>query len=135
MPNIKGLEGIITAGELLQLIDEQQYVPKIVAQSRKNAHGPSNWDNITDGDFGRFFDFSIEPLNDLEKIVYAQSEAALQWCYKFLPADMPRYRSHGFVITNDYIDSVIRRMERAGLIDEQTYFEDMSQRGQWGDEG
>jgi hypothetical protein len=127
-------DGVLTAADLLKLLDEQKDTNPLRELSLRNASGPHKWDQITDGDYGRFFDFAVQRLNDVEKIICAHSEAALQWCYCHLPADIPRYRSHGFVVENAYVEQVITRMERDGLIDEQQYFEDMSQAGQWREE-
>lgn len=81
--------------------------------------GPNRWSEVTRGDFGRFYDFEVVPRRNGQKVFRADSEAALQWCYRFLPEDCPRYEVDGFIIDWD-IDAVILEAERHGLVDRAT---------------
>ena len=86
-----------------------------LSRPRLPVAGPNNWDEVTEGDYGQFYDFECID----KRIFYAVSEAALQWCYRNLPEDCPRYRDRGFVVEDD-LPQVVQGAEFAGLVDKAT---------------
>jgi len=81
--------------------------------------GPNGWDLITDKDFGNEFDFELYE-NYHTTVFYPVSKAALQWSYRFLPSDCPRWRGVGFVVENRFIALVCRqaRMDKLVSLDD-----------------
>lgn len=82
--------------------------------------GPNGWDEITPSDFGPEWDYELE--NHITKwIVTPVSKAALEWCGAHLPADAPRWGSHGFVIEAECLSRVVKDMGRDGLMSPEEY--------------
>ena len=82
--------------------------------------GPNRWDEITEADLGENYDFEVLDHGDII-VIHPESEAALQWCYRHLPADCPRWGARGFAIEQKYSGAVIAGMERDGLVSEDDY--------------
>jgi hypothetical protein len=82
--------------------------------------GPNNWDNIEGSDFGPEHDFE---LNDQGTIWLFTpiSNAALQWCYKHLPEDAPRWGHCSYVVEHRYIEDIVAGAKRDGLMSEADY--------------
>lgn len=95
----------------------------------KQPPGPNGWDLITEADFGTDFDFELYE-NYHTTVFYPVSKAALQWSYRFLPSDSPRWRGVGFVIENRFIDLVCRqaRMDKLVSLDDALHEEQEKQR-------
>lgn len=91
--------------------------------------GPNNWSEVTDGDFGQFYDFEVLDTTDDRKIVYAASEAALQWCYAHLPEDCPRWRDTGFIVDGD-VGRILNHMDRDKLVDRR--YAEAKEQEAWG---
>ena len=91
--------------------------------------GPNNWDEITKEDFGNEFDFELYEFEDTT-VFYPVSKAALQWAYRFLPGDCPRWRGVGFVIENEWIGLICRqaRMDKLVSLDDAENEEQDKQR-------
>jgi len=71
---------------------------------------------ITDGDYGQFFDFETYALEDGRYVFYADSEAAWKWITGFMPNCQPRYKDRGFIIDH-HIERLVERAEKAKLTD------------------
>lgn len=84
---------------------------KVLAQ----PPGPNSWDTITKADYGNEFDFELYEREDTT-VFYPVSRAALQFCYRFLPADCPRWRGIGFVVENEWIDLIVRQARHYKLV-------------------
>ncbi len=82
--------------------------------------GPNNWDNIKPSDFGPEHDYELLDHGDTV-VFFPISEAGLQWCYKVLPEDTPRWGSKGFVIEAEYIDLLCRAARENNLMSEDEY--------------
>ena len=91
--------------------------------------GPNSWDQITKDDFGNEFDFELYEFENTT-VFYPVSRAALQWGYRFLPADCDRWRGVGFKVENQYIDLVVRqaRIDKLVLLDDALHEEQEKQR-------
>ena len=87
--------------------------------------GPNTWDQVTAADFGFSFDYIIERHGN-RVVIDPTSHAALQWCYKHLPEDCPRWGKLGFVIERQYIDPILHAMARDGLLSEEEYVFNMT---------
>ena len=84
--------------------------------------GPNNWDEVGPSDFGPEQDFDLEDAGSLT-IIYPVSNAALQWLYRHLPEDCPRWGAKGFAIETNYVRDIIRAMKRDRLMSYQDYLE------------
>ena len=82
--------------------------------------GPNNWDNIQPEDFGPEHDFELFDHGSIW-IFFPISEAALQWCYKHLPEDCPRWGAKGFAIEHRYIEDIVAGARRDNLMSERDY--------------
>ena len=82
--------------------------------------GPNRWSEITPDDYGNLFDYRIIRRGG-NSIIDPASEAARQWCFRFLPADCPRWGSEGFVIETKYVAEVLEAMARDKLLSEDDY--------------
>lgn len=92
----------------------------LIAKHLNNIEGPNTWDQIGPEDFGPQHDFDLE--NHITTVVLdCYSNAALQWCYKHLPEDCPRWGATGFVIESHYIEGIILAMEVDGLMSRTAY--------------
>lgn len=80
--------------------------------------GPNSWDEVGPGDFGPEHDFEIQIVHRTEPLSVFKpvSSAALQWCYRFLPANCPRYGERSFVVKNKWIDLVCRQARHDNLM-------------------
>jgi len=100
----------------------------------RKAIGPNEWDSITNEDYGFSFDYILENHGN-RTVIDPTSRAALQWLYRYLPADCPRWGAHGFVVESDTVPMITAHMERDGLLSENEYVERMNeedeQRRQW----
>jgi len=88
--------------------------------------GPNDWDNISANDFGSSYDYELIEIGDTV-IFYPVSNAALQWCYKYLPEDLDRWGSKGFVIEATNIDTVIAGAKRDNLMSEAEFDQAMNE--------
>jgi len=79
--------------------------------------GPNNWSEVTEGDFGRFYDFEVVSLRDGRNVFRAASEAALQWAYAYLPENIDRYEADGFILERGMLDSVLQMAGICKLVD------------------
>jgi len=82
--------------------------------------GPNNWDDIQAEDFGPEEDFELHDHGSIW-IFYPVSNAALQWCYKKLPEDAPRWGAKGYAIEARYIEDIVAGARRDGLMSEKDY--------------
>ena len=82
--------------------------------------GANNWDNITAADYGNCFDYIILRRGG-NTVIDPTSEAALQWLYRHLPEDCPRYGGQGFVIESEFVHDVLESMAVNGLLSEDDY--------------
>lgn len=87
--------------------------------------GINKWDAITPEDFGFEFDFIIERHGSMT-VLDPTSEAALQWMYKHLPADCPRWGKLGFCVETQYVGDVLERMACDGLLTEDDFILNMN---------
>ena len=88
--------------------------------------------NPTGSGFGIYkkqHDFRIQPEGNL-CIIWADSEAALLWCYDNLPEEVDRWCANGFAIETRYIEPVVAGMERDGLTMNSDAEEELT-REQW----
>lgn len=73
-------------------------------------------------DFGPCYDYRLIPLDD-HTAIYAASEAALQWLYKYLPEWIDRVSDKGFKVETRWVGMITRQMRDAGLISVDEYME------------
>ena len=83
--------------------------------------GPNEWEKITKSDFSFSFDYIVQPLDPKRVIIDPTSNAALQWLYKHLPQDCPRYGTLGFIVEKKYAPAILERMNKDGLFSEAEY--------------
>ena len=95
-----------------------------IANPLRTAPGPNNWPAARDKK-GRDFDYWVTDQGTIS-ILYPVCEAALQWCYKHLPEDCPRWGAVGFAIETNYIGDILERMREDGLLSEDEYVENMN---------
>ena len=88
--------------------------------------GPNEWEKITKSDFSFSFDYIVENHGSIT-IIDPTSEAALQWLYRFLPEDCPRWGKLGFAIETNYVGQILEAMSADGLKSESDYVEWMHQ--------
>lgn len=88
--------------------------------AKRDQPGPNAWDFCKDRPetFGPQEDFWYWPDNG---IVYAVSQAALNWCYCKLPADIDRYEINGFVVGKEWVTFIVHRMRQDKLMSRQDY--------------
>lgn len=82
--------------------------------------GPNNWDAITSADFSQDFDYIIERHGN-RTVIDPTSKAALQWLYRHMPADCPRWGKWGYVIETMHVGEILERMAEDGLMSEDDY--------------
>ena len=82
--------------------------------------GPNQWDSVTNDDFGFSFDYIIERHGSVT-ILDPTSRAALQWFYRHLPEDCPRWGKLGFAVESNYVNDVLEGLARDGLLSEEDY--------------
>ena len=87
--------------------------------------GPNEWDKVTEGDFGLSFDYITEAHGNLT-VLDPTSRAALQWLYRHLPEDCPRFGKLGFIVETEYVPAILERMSQDGLLSEADYEEAMN---------
>lgn len=75
----------------------------------KTSPGPNRWDEITKDDFAKDFDYVINRQGSIT-VIDCLSEAALQWCYRHLPEDCPRWGARGFAIEWRFAADIIKGM-------------------------
>ncbi len=96
---------------------EQQNATNLSLVSK---HGASKWENIQPGDFGPSYDFELE--NHINKfIITPVSNAAVQWLYRYLPSDCPRWGACGYVVETRYLQSIVNHMRRDRLMSPDDY--------------
>lgn len=107
-----------TEADLLRQLNEYELNPL------KTKPGPNLWETVKldTRNYGRDYDFEIYDHGDTF-VVYPTCEAALQWCYRFLPEDCPRWGAKGFVV--EQTDLIVRQMREHGLISEEEYASNM----------
>lgn len=91
--------------------------------------GPNEWDDITKDDFSFSFDYIIERHVDIT-VLDPTSRAALQWMYRHLPEDCPRWGKLGFCIENEHVGQILEHMAADGLMSESQYVEAMNEEQQ-----
>jgi hypothetical protein len=94
-----------------------------------NAIGPNNWDAITPDDFGYSFDYIAEDHGSIV-VLDPTSKAALEWMYRHLPEDCPRWGKLGFCVERNYVADVLAGMSRDGLLSEFDYERAMNEEQQ-----
>lgn len=87
--------------------------------------GPNSWDSVKDDPnmFATEHDFELYDQGDVV-VFYPISEAALQYGYRFLPEDCPRWGAKGFVVDAKEIDLFCRQARDTkpyGLISEEDF--------------
>ena len=89
--------------------------------------GPNKWDEVKDKDdaHGRCYDYEVYD-HDSIVVIYPTCEAALQWCYKHLPEECPRWGAQGFAIERRYVGDILEGMKRDGLMSEDEYVDAMN---------
>jgi hypothetical protein len=87
--------------------------------------GINEWDDITDADFGLSFDYIVEDHGSIV-VLDPTSRAALQWFYKHLPADCPRWGKLGYCVERNYVSDILEGLKRDGLYSEAEYVEAMN---------
>ncbi len=85
-----------------------------------STDGVNSWDAITKADFGFSFDYIIERHGSIT-VLDPTSKAAMEWLYKHLPADCPRWGKLGFAIESNYVGEILERMADDGLMSEEEY--------------
>ena len=96
-----------------------------IAEFPKCKAGPNRWSEITEGDYGRLFDYRILRRGGMT-VIDPCSEACLQYLYRFLPEDCPRWGSEGFVIESKYIGEILEHMAVNKLLSEDDYLYSMA---------
>lgn len=81
--------------------------------------GPNSWDEITPDDYGKEYDYIIERHGN-RTVIDPVSKAAVQWCYRFLPEDAPRWGA-GFVLDTARVSPILDRMACAELVSDEEY--------------
>ena len=97
-----------------------------LAEALACTDGINEWDSITDADFGFSFDYIVEPHGSIT-VLDPTSRAALQWLYKHLPADCPRWGKLGYAVETNYVSDILEGMAEAGLKSEDEYVEAMNE--------
>ncbi len=87
--------------------------------------GPNTWDNVQPEDFGKDFDY-ITTGHGTIVVIDPVSPAAVQWLYRHLPEDCPRWGALGFVVESRYVLDVMAGMKRDGLTSQLEYDEAMA---------
>jgi hypothetical protein len=82
--------------------------------------GPNRWDEMTQEDFAKDFDYVINRQGSIT-VLDPKSEAALQWFYRHLPEDCPRWAAKGFVIEHRFVDDILEGMARDGLVSDEEF--------------
>ena len=90
--------------------------------------GPNRWDEVKDDPkhYGDTFDYEIYD-HAADQIIYPVCNAALQWCYKHLPEDCPRWMGAGYKVNHTELKYITEAMARDGLISEDEYVANMSE--------
>ena len=91
----------------------------------KGPPGPNRWDEITEDDYGRLFDYRIIRRGGTT-VIDPCSEACLQYLYRFLPENCPRWGSLGHVVETKYLDEVLHHMAENKLVSEDEYIYSMN---------
>lgn len=82
--------------------------------------GINNWNKITDADFGFSFDYIIERHGSIT-VIDPTSRAALEWLYKHLPADAPRWGKLGYAVETNRVGEILEAMAKDKLLSEDDY--------------
>ena len=106
--------------------------------------GANKWDEVTHDDFGLYYDYELIEHGEDKTVVYPVSNAALQWCYRFLPEGIDRWDVNdeakqsagaGFILDNKDIPNVVAHMSRCRLFsDDDAAAEDNELARQWEDD-
>ncbi len=112
-------------GGLTEILTDIARVPTIL----RTPAGPNSWDEITSADFGPNEDFTVRDEGSIF-IFNAVSNAALQWCYKHLPEDCPRWGARGFAIEHRYIGDIVEGARRDNLMSRADYVEAMEEQNE-----
>jgi len=93
--------------------------------SKIDQPGPNAWDFCKDRPetFGPEEDFRVVD----NRIFYAVSEAALNWAYAKLPADIDRHNINGFVVGPQWIRFIVHRARQDKLMSRADYTEAMEE--------
>ena len=97
----------------------------LLSIASSHTPGPNRWDEITPEDFSFSFDYIIERHMDIT-VLDPTSQAALQWLYRHLPEDCPRWGKLGFCVENNYVGQILEHMAADGLMSEADYVEAMN---------
>jgi len=85
-----------------------------------SKHSPNRWLEMQPKDYGPSWDFELE--NHINKfIITPVSNAALQWLYRYLPSDCPRWGANGYVVETRYLQSIVNHMRRDKLMSPDDY--------------
>ena len=106
--------------EDIAVLTEQDLLDQINQPKHPLKQPPGPWEPITEADYGNEYDFTLYEFEDTT-VFYPVSRAALQYCYRFLPEDCPRYRGIGFVIENEHIALFVRQARLNNLISLEDY--------------
>ena len=88
--------------------------------------GPNSWDKVKDDQSVKDFDFWVKD-HHIGTIIYPIDERALQWLYRHLPEDCPRWGALGFVVETNYLTPILQGMSHDGLISEDEYVKNMQE--------
>ena len=92
----------------------------LISRHLNNEVGPNSWDDVGPGDFGPQHDFDTENHGSII-VLDCYSNAALQWCYRYLPQDCPRWGAQGFAIEANYVADILVAMEVEGLMSREAF--------------
>jgi hypothetical protein len=89
---------------------------------------------VTEQDFGPEHDVEVEDHGTIF-IFTPISEAALQWCYRHLPKDAPRWGLNGYVVEHRFIDDIVEGARRDKLLTKEDYDNMMAEEQALGHQG
>jgi len=98
---------------------------KTLANALACTDGINEWDSVGPEDFSMSFDVIVENHGSIT-VLDPTSRAALQWFYKHLPADCPRWGKLGFAIETNYVGDILDGMRRDGLYTEADFEQAMN---------
>ncbi len=102
-----------------QLLDQMN---EVELNPLKQPAGPNTWHLVRDKDSarGRYYDYETLDQGN-ETVIVPTCEASLQWCYRFLPEDWPRWGACGFKVETKWLKLIMRSMHSDNLIAEEEY--------------
>ena len=103
------------------------FIRDTFANPLRQPPGPNNWHQVQNDDSarGRYYDYELLDQGD-ETVIVPACEAALQWLYRFLPEDCPRWGACGFKVETKWLKLIQRQMHADNLIAEEEYAAEMN---------